>query len=139
MNPIYRFEITAVDWGTQAAFPLWKTDLEKEYSKQSQQEFFRTKMSGKLTFVDADFDFIRTKPIDTEFKLETFISYNGGVSWESYMKGHFWKTDAEFDLDARTCVVTPEADDDYTAILEGIEKEFNLIQLAPEIVPIHYD
>lgn len=139
MNPIYRFEITAVDWGRQAAFPLWKTDLEKEYSKQSQQEFFRTKMSGKLTFVDADFDFIRTKPIDTEFKLETFISYNGGVSWESYMKGHFWKTDAEFDLDARTCVVTPEADDDYTAILEGIEKEFNLIQLAPEIVPIHYD
>lgn len=139
MNPIYRFELTAVDWDSQAAFPLWKTDLSKEYTKENQQQFFRTKMSGKLTFVDADFDFIRTKPIDTEFKLETFISYDNGVTWSSYMKGHFWKTDAEFDLDARTCVVTPEADDDYTAVLNGIEKEFNLIKLAPQIVPIHYD
>ena len=139
MNPIYRFELTAVDWGTRAAFPLWKTDLEKEFSKQSQQEFFRTKMSGKLTFVADDFDFIRTKPIDTEFKLETFISYNGGVSWASYMKGHFWKTDAEFDYDGQTCIVTPQADDEYTAILDGMEREFNLIQLAPQIVPIHYD
>lgn len=139
MNPIYRFELTAVDGGTQAAFPLWKTDLEKEFSKQSQQEFFRTKMSGKLTFVAADFDFIRTKPIDTEFKLETFISYNGGVSWESYMKGHFWKTDAEFDYDGQMCIVTPQADDEYTAILDGMERDFNLIQLAPQIVPIHYD
>ena len=139
MNPIYRFELTAVDWGTRAAFPLWKTDLEKEFSKQSQQEFFRTKMSGKLTFIADDFDFIRTKPIDTEFKLETFISYNGGVSWASYMKGHFWKTDAEFDYDGQTCIVTPQADDEYTAILDGMEREFNLIQLAPQIVPIHYD
>lgn len=139
MNPIYRFELTAVDYNTQTVYPLWKADLAKEYSKQSQQEFFRTKFSGKLTFVADDFDFIRTKPIDTEFKLETFISYNGGVSWASYMKGHFWKTDAEFDYDGQTCIVTPQADDEYTAILDGIEREFNLIQLAPQIVPIHYD
>ena len=139
MNPIYKFELTAVDFGTQAAFPIWKTDMAKEFSKQSQQEFFRSKMSGKLTFAGADFNFIWFKPLDTEFKLETFISYDNGVTWSSYMRGHFWKTDAEFDLDSKTCIVTPEADDEYTAILDGYDKEFNLIELAPAIVPIHYD
>ena len=139
MNPIYKFQLTAVGYGTEIVFPIWKTDLSKEYTKENQQQFFRTKLSGKLTFVAADFEYIWTKPIDTEFRLEIFISYDNGVTWSSYLKGHFWKTDADFDFDERTCIVTPEADDEYTAVLNGIEKEFNLIKLAPQIVPIHYD
>ena len=139
MNPIYKFELTAVDYNTQTVYPLWKADLAKEYSKQSQQEFFRTKFSGKLTFVADDFEYIRTKPIDTEFRLEIFISYNNGVNWESYLKGHFWKTDGEFDMDSKTFVVTPQADDEYSAILDGYEKEFNLIELKPVINQVHFD
>lgn len=139
MNPIYKFELTAEGYAAQAAFPLWKTDLSKEYTKESQQQFFRAKMSGKLTFVADDFEYIWLKPLDTEFKLETFISYDNGVTWASYMRGHFWKTDAEFDLDSKTCLVTPESDDDYTNVLDGIEKEFNLIKLAPKIVSVDYD
>lgn len=139
MNPIYKFELTAVDYTTERVYPVWKSDLSKDFTKENQQEFFRTKLSGKLTFIGPDFDFIYLKPLDTEYKLEIFISYNNGVNWTSYMRGHFWKTDCEIDLDSKTIVVSPESDDDYTEILNGLEKEFNLIQLAPAITPIHYD
>ena len=139
MNPIYKFELTAVGYNPQIVYPLWKTDLAKEYSKQSQQEFFRTKVSGKLTFVAEDFEYIRTKPIDTEFRLEISISYNNGVNWESYLKGHFWKTDGEFDMDSKTFVVTPESDDEYGLIIDGYDKEFNLIELKPVINQVHFD
>ena len=139
MNPIYTFELTAEGYPTRDAVPVWKTDLAKEYNRQSQQEFFREKLSGKLTFIAADYDYIVSKPIDTRFRLSVYISYDGGNSRELYLRGVFWKTDCEFDMDSRTCVVTPAEDDNYTAVLDGLEKEFNLIDLAPAIVPITYD
>ena len=64
------------------------------------------------------------------------MSTDGGSSWSGYWQGYFWKTDCEFDLDAQTASVTPEASDVYTDILNGYEKEYDLIQLAPEIQPV---
>lgn len=139
MNPIYKFELTAQGYGAIVCRPVWKSDLAKEYSKESQQIFFREKFSGKITFIAADFDYIIQKPLDTRFRVAVNISYDMGESWQLYLRGVFWKTDCEFNLDARTCIVTPSADDDYTAVLDGVEKEFNLIDLAPAIVPITYD
>ena len=121
------------------AYPIYKDDLAKEFSKESNQEFFRAKLSGKLTFESADYDFIVAQPFDFQFVLEIFISYNAGQSWTSYWRGTFWKTDCEFDGDAKTVVVQPTVWDQYNDVLAGMDKEYNLIELAPEIVPVKAD
>lgn len=138
MNPIYKFELTAGET-TQRAFPIYKDDLAKDFEKESNQEFFRAKLSGKLTFQSDDYTFIVSQAFDTQFVLEIFISYNAGQSWTSYWRGTFWKTDCEFDDDAETVVVQPTVWDQYNDVLAGMDKEYNLIELAPEIVPVKAD
>lgn len=138
MNPIYKFELSAGN-ATQRAYPLYKDDLAKDYEKESNQEFFRAKLSGKLTFQQDDYSFIISKAFDTQFGLEIFISYDGGQSWASYWRGNFWKTDCEFNDDDQTAIVTPSVSDRYSAVLAGMEKEYNLIDLSPEIVPVKAD
>lgn len=138
MNPIYKFELTAGET-TQRAFPVYKDDLAKDFEKESNQEFFRAKLSGKLTFQSDDYTFIVSKAFDTQFVLEIFISYNAGQSWTSYWRGTFWKTDCEFDGDAETVIVQPTVWDQYNDVLAGMDKEYNLIELAPEIVHVKAD
>lgn len=138
MNPIYKFELTAGNT-TQRAFPVYNADLAKDFEKESGQEFFRAKLSGKLTFQRDDYTFIVSQAFDTQFVLEIFISYNAGQSWTSYWRGTFWKTDCEFDNDTQTVVVQPTVWDQYNDVLAGLDKEYNLIELAPEIVPVKAD
>lgn len=127
------------DYVTPIAYPVYKDDLAKDFEKESNQEFFRAKLSGKLTFQSLDYDFIVAQPFDFQFVLEIFISYNAGQSWTSYWRGTFWKTDCEFDNDAKTVVVQPTVWDQYNDVLAGMDKEYNLIELAPEIVPVKAD
>lgn len=138
MNPIYKFELSA-DGTTQRAFPIWTSNAAKDFEKESGEQFFRAKLSGKLTFQRDDYSFIVNEDFDTQFGLEVFISYNAGQTWSSYWVGMFWKTDCEFDEDAGTVVVTPTAVDKYNDVLAGMEKEYNLIELAPEIVQVKAD
>lgn len=138
MNPIYKFELTA-GGTTRQAFPVYKDDLAIDYALEQNQEFYRGKLSGKLTFQKDDYLFIRNKVFDTQFGLEIFISYDGGQSWASYWRGNFWKTDCEFNEDDQTAIVTPSVNDRYNAVLAGMEKEYNLIDLSPEIVPVKAD
>lgn len=138
MNPIYKFELSG-NGTTQQAFPNYKDDLSKDFEKESGQQFFRAKLSGKLTFQRDDYSFIVNAPFDTQFALEIFISYDAGQTWTSYWTGTFWKTDCEFDADSGTVIVTPAVSDQYTAVLAGMDKEYNLIELAPEIAPVKAD
>ena len=138
MNPIYKFELSAGNT-TQQAYPVYKDDLAIDYALEQNQEFYRGKLSGKLTFQQSDYAFIVSKSFDTQFGLEIFISYDGGQSWASYWRGNFWKTDCEFNEDDQTAIVTPSVNDRYSAVLAGMEKEYNLIDLSPEIVPVKAD
>lgn len=138
MRPIYKFELT-IGNTTERCYPIYKDDLAKNYEKESGQEFFRAKLSGKLTFQSADYDRIVSAAFDTQFVLEIFISYNAGQSWTSYWRGTFWKTDCEFDGDAETVVVQPTVLDQYNDILAGLNKEYNLIDLAPSMAQIQAD
>ena len=138
MFPIYKFELT-IESTTERCFPLYKDDLAKDFERESGQQFFREKLTGKLTFEGPDYARIVAAAFDTQFLLSVFISYNGGSTWSQYWSGTFWKTDCDFDMDAETVIVTPTVVDNYNNILSGMDKEYNLIELAPEIVPIKYD
>lgn len=138
MNPIYRFNISA-NGQSFLASPVWSGGLSKDYERNSGEQFFRAKLNGKLTFKGNDFIFILAQPFETQFQLDIYISYDMGVLWTAYWSGTFWKTDCEFDNDTHTITVTPSVLDRYNDILAGLDKEYNLIDLAPEIVQIKAD
>ena len=139
MNPIYKFTLAADGGDEQQAFPVYRDDLTKDFELQTNEEFYRAKLSGKLTFVRDDYDFIATQQFETQFDIKIYISYNAGTSWTLYWSGNFWKTDCKFDQDNKNVTVTPEVVDQYTDVLAGLEKEYDLIELAPEIFPINLD
>lgn len=138
MNPIYKFELT-FGQTTRRVYPIYKGDLAKVFEKESGQEFFRAKLSGNLTFEKNDYLTIVAQAFDTKFSIEIFVSENAGQTWLSYWRGTFWKTDCEFDEDSKTVVVQPTVSDQYNDIIAGLDKEFNLIDLAPEIMQIRAD
>lgn len=139
MNPIYKFTLAANGGDEQQAFPVYRDDLAKDFELQTNQEFYRAKLSGKLTFVRDDYDFIASQSFDTQFGIKIYISYDAGYTWAEYWAGNFWKTNCTFDDDNKNVTLTPDVVDRYTEILAGMEKEYNLIDLAPSIVPINLD
>lgn len=138
MYPIYKFMLSDGLVSFQA-YPIYKDSLSKDFEKQQNQEFFRAKLSGDLVFESTDYVFIKDSAFDTRFGVEIFISYDGGTSWISYWEGEFWKTDCEFDEDSQLVKVKPTVRDQYTNVLAGIEKEYNLIELAPVITQVKAD
>ena len=138
MNPIYKFALSA-NGATRQAKPIYNDSLSKDFEKESGQEFFRAKLSGELTFNGDDYNFIDSSSFDTQFGLEIFISYDFGSTWASYWTGTFWKTDCKFDEDSHTVKVKPTVSDQYNDVLAGLDKEYNLIDLAPQIIPVKAD
>ena len=135
MNPIYKFYLTVGSNSPQLAFPIWK-DLSIDYTKESGQQFFRRKLNGKLTFVREDFDAINNAYFETTFKVK--IQMDNGEGFADYWSGIFHKTDCDINVDDKTCVVTPEVDDEYVKILAGYENTMDMIQLAPDMKRISY-
>lgn len=127
------------DYIAPTVYPIYKDDLSKDFEKEPNQEFFRAKLSGNLLFVGPDYDWIVGNAFDFQFVITIFISYNAGQTWAEYWRGTFWKTDCEFDDDAKTVSVKPTVWDQYNDVMAGLDKEYDLIELAPEIVPVKAD
>ena len=127
------------DFVSPRVYPIYKGDLAKEYNKEQNEQFYRATLEGKLTFQRDDYAWILAQAFDFEYILKLYISYDAGYSWEEYWVGNFWKTDCDFDEDSQTVIVQPTVKDQYTEVLAGIEKEFNLIDLAPEMAMIRAD
>ena len=117
----------------QTVHPIYKDDLAKEYELETNQRFYRAKLSGKITFVRDDYDYINRQSFDNEFLYCIEKSDDGGRTWFQYFQGTFMKTDCTFTDYDKKVVVQPDAIDDYNDVLAGLEKEYNLITLAPTI------
>lgn len=123
----YRFTING-----HSAKPSHKEDLSISYSRESQQMFYRAALEGSLTFLNRDFDFIMSQDFETEFVVVIEKSNDGGLTWANYFTGSFYKTDCNIDIDSRKIEVKLNTKDQYVNVLAGLEKEFDLLKLAPE-------
>ncbi len=153
MNPKYRFYFSTggdgdfnndfnndfLRSGKRYVNPLWPDSLGLTFTKESGEQFFRRNLNGALTFIANDYDFIVAQAFDTMFLLTIEMSSDNGDTWADYWHGKFFKTDCKFDADAHTVQVTPAVNDAYGAVLDGLDKEYNLIELAPEIVKLNYN
>ena len=126
----YKFYVDGTEF-----FPQFKT-INIDWNRESGHRFMRAKFNGKLTFIGRDYDYIDACAFGHKF---AFIVKRYTTSWETYATCKFYKTDCDFNEDDRTLEVTPTIEDEYEDLMAGLEKEFNLIKLAPEIVPITMD
>lgn len=134
MTPKYRFFLQIGEDGTkQTVHPNYKDDLTLDYELETNQRFYRAKLSGKINFVRADYDIINDAPFDSEFFLYIEKSDDWGQTYNQYYKAKFMKTDCTFNDDDKLVTVQPETIDQYNDVLAGLEKEYNLIELAPQI------
>lgn len=134
MTPKYRFFLQIGEDGTkQTVRPNYKDDLTLDYELETNQRFYRAKLSGKINFVRADYDIINDAPFDSEFFLYIEKSDDWGQTYNQYYKAKFMKTDCTFNDDDKLVTVQPETTDQYDDVLAGLEKEYNLIELAPQI------
>lgn len=135
MSFIYQFSIRkgATSEPAVEVHPVWKDDLSIEMAKESQQQFFRRKLSGSIDLIRDDYDLIMNEPFGTVFFLEIWTSVDGGSTYSFYWRGRFTLTDCKVNTDDKILTVKPEVYDEYTDILAGLEREFDLIQLAPVI------
>ncbi len=134
MTPKYRFFLQIGEDGTkQTVYPNYKDDLTLDYELETNQRFYRAKLSGKINFVRADYDIINNAPFDSEFFLYIEKSDDWGQTYNQYYKAKFMKTDCTFNDDDKLVTVQPETIDQYNDVLAGLEKEYNLIELAPQI------
>lgn len=133
MTPIYRFKL-GINSGTPSlVHPVYKDDLAIQYEKETGQQFFRRKLSGKLDFVGEDYDTIMTYGFQSEYHVYIEMSTDNGQTFAAYWHGRFMRTDCTVNVDDKKISVQPDVIDQYTDILNGWEKEYNLIELAPAI------
>lgn len=134
MTPKYRFFLQIGEDGTkQTVRPNYKDDLTLDYELETNQRFYRAKLSGKINFVRADYDIINDAPFDSEFFLYIEKSDDWGQTYDQYYKAKFMKTDCTFNDDDKLVTVQPGTIDQYNDVLAGLEKEYNLIELTPQI------
>lgn len=118
---------------------IFGDDLSLEYTKGSDEEYYRKNLSGKITFTGADYDFIMGTALDTKigFLMEIYDPGNG--AWWTYLQGYFYRTDCDINADDKIITVEPTTDDGYEDVLSAMEKEFDLIKMAPRITPVLLD
>lgn len=134
MTPKYKFYLQIGEDGEkQVVNPNYKDDLALDYELETNQRFYRAKLSGKINFVRADYDIINDAPFDSEFFLYIEKSDDWGQTYNQYYKAKFMKTDCTFNDDDKLVTVQPKTTDQYDDVLAGLEKEYNLVELAPQI------
>lgn len=109
--------------------PVYQT-LSLKYRKTDR--YFRKELDGGMKFVASDYDYIAGLAFDTRFLL----SYTDTENRLPAHTSEFYKTDCIFNADDRVVEVKHAPVDEYTKLLAGISKSFNLVDIAPSTEPI---
>lgn len=133
MNPIYRHKIQVDEGDAVQVYPVYKDDFAITYEHESGQQFLRRKLSGKIDFIGADFDYIMQQDFEAIYYHIIDISNDNGFTWTEYWRGKFTQTDCTINIDDKKLSVQPDVVDQYNDVLNGMDKEYNLTELAPVI------
>ena len=113
-------------------YPLWN-DLAFKWVRDDGRFFFRKILDGEFSLINTDFDWaneIRQNNSEKNFYRILKISEKVNGSWGVVWKGFFSVINGTFDLGKCSSKFSEIlVFDEYSVILENIEKEINLIDL----------
>lgn len=112
-----------------AVTPHYK-QLKKKYSKENGQVFFRESLEGNVSLFDVDYNLVESFSIEDTIGFEI---YKRGIL---YITASFNKSDCKVDYFRRKIELKLSYNDSYTKILDAYENTYDLIKLAPAIVPL---
>ena len=120
----------------QPVNPHYK-ELNKKYSKENGQEFFRISLDGKINLFGQDYEQVSNSNLEDQF-IFVIEKYNRtSAKWFEYYKGEFSKTDCKLDPAKKKCELKTSPIDDYNEVMNKYENTYDLIKLAPEITKIN--
>lgn len=108
-----------------------------DYDRQSNEQYYTEKLNGKITFANDDYDFIMGTAFDQ--KIDMIVENYEYGSWWTFIQCYFYRTDCEINVDDKIIVVQPTTADKYAEFLGVLDKEVDLIKLAPRIDPVMLD
>lgn len=120
----------------QECNPLVEDSTSLDYSQQSNEMFYRAKLNGSITFRFSDFDYILNAGYNATHIVVLQHYVESDADWAEIWRGRFVLTDCTIDYDKHNIDVSPETMDRYTAVLDNLEKEYNLIKLSPNTEPV---
>lgn len=136
MTPIYRFFMRIGAGQRAECFPIYKDDISLNYERVSGQMYHRAKLSDKLSFVADDYRAIIAAAYDDTIYIDIEMSRDRGLSWLAYYSGKFSITDCTVNYDDERVEVQLDYNDRYADVLDGIEREYNIVKLAPALAPV---
>lgn len=113
--------------------PQFGDNVRKTFDLESGEVFFREKLGSKVKLYGQEFTDIEDAPFGTRFDFRVSYTPPGESEIPNYFLGYFFKTDSNFDQDGLKVEFELTPDDNYEQILGSLDKEYNLIDLAPEI------
>jgi len=101
-----------------------------------EEEFSREKLNGKMKLTRDNYTFVNSADFDTLFTVILVLPGDPVSLSLANWQGEFFKTDCEFFPDNERVEVQPRTVDLYKEIIEGVSKEFDLIQLEPPLTKL---
>ena len=98
--------------------------LTLEYNRENEQKFYRRQLSNDLVLIGDEAREFINESIYNRYRVTIYDRGNKVV------RCAFRRTDCEIDKDHWTVKIDPNNDDEYKQ-LDGTDKEFNLVKLAP--------
>lgn len=108
--------------------PIYKDDLTINYERETNYMFYRKKLSGKLSFVRVDYEYIMATDFEEGLILEIHNRQEDGT-YNVYWRGKFYHSDCTINEDDRIIEVQPDPEDEYTELLSGVDNEYDIIRL----------
>jgi len=115
------------------------TDIKREYELQQNEQFYRSSLSGTLTFLLTDYDYILSMPFDTIHNVKIYTKQKSTDAQVLFFEGEFTRINCKIDYDNKNIKVSLKPVDKYDVILEGYNIEHNLIALSPSLKPVYID
>jgi hypothetical protein len=121
--------------------PLFDNDQAKEFDIYEDQVFFRESFAKGITIYGDQYIPVEAAAVEAEFTMQVQrLVSTDPIVWETFYNGYFTKFDVENFDDSlqRASTIKLNPDDVYRKILEGWDKEINLIDLGLEKETISY-
>lgn len=102
--------------------------LSMKYKKESNQEFLRKSLEGKINLFGQDYEFLKNSSINDSylFLIERWDNHK----YEGYYTGLFNKATCKLDYEKCKCELKLTTLDQYTELLSKYDNTYDLIQLG---------
>ena len=123
----------------------WSADLSIKYTREDEEAFLRKELDGSLKFLASDYEYIMQSDFEETKYIKIWAyekSQDGNnasyYTWKEIFAGKFFMTDCEVDTFRKTIEAEIETEDEYTEILNCIDKEYDLMKLPIAIESLTY-